>query len=224
MCGRFTLAVELTELLAAFPDFVFPETLSSRYNIAPTQPVAVVPNTAERRVAFFHWGLIPSWAKDSASGARMINARAETVAEKPAFCAAFRHRRCLVLADGFYEWRKEPGQRVKTPFLIRMALGQPFAFAGLWEVWQPEGGEPLHSCTILTTEPNALVAPIHDRMPVILPPAAYGQWLAPQPTPEEDLRGLLRPYPAQALIAFPVSRLVNSPQNDLPACIEPAIA
>jgi len=224
MCGRFTLAVELTELLAAFPDFVFPETLPPRYNISPTQPVAVVPNTAERRVAFFRWGLIPSWAKDSASGARMINARAETVAEKPAFRAAFRQRRCLVLADGFYEWRNEPGQRAKTPFLIRMASGQPFAFAGLWEVWQPEAGEPLHSCTILTTEPNALVAPIHDRMPVILPPAAYAQWLAPQPTPADDLHGLLRPYPAEALVAFPVSRLVNSPQNDLPACIEPAIA
>ncbi|HNT73998.1 MAG TPA: SOS response-associated peptidase [Anaerolineae bacterium] len=221
MCGRFSLWLSLSDLQEAWPDFIFPQEMSPRYNIAPTQPVAVVPNTGDHQVAFFRWGLIPFWAKEADVGNTLFNARAETVANKPAFSAAFKQRRCLVLADGFYEWRAEADGKTKTPMYIRMASGQPFAFAGLWETWGPQ--ESLtHSCTIITTRPNALVAPIHDRMPVILPPEAYAQWLNPA-TPPFALNTLLKPYPAEPMTAYAVSRLVNSPMNDTPDCIAPAV-
>jgi putative SOS response-associated peptidase YedK len=221
MCGRFSLWVQFADLLKAFPDFEFPEELPSRYNIAPTQQVAVVPNDGEKQVRFFHWGLIPFWAKDAAIGSRMINARAETAAEKPAFRAAYQRRRCLILADGFYEWRSEPGSRIKTPLYIRMGSGEPFAFAGLWELWRPDDS-PVYSCTILTTTPNELVASIHDRMPVILPRAAYDRWLDPAEAKPGAFQELLGPYPAEEMVAYPVSRYVNSPSNDSPTCIVPA--
>ena len=221
MCGRFSLWVQFADLLKAFPDFEFPEELPSRYNIAPTQQVAVVPNDGEKQVSFFHWGLIPFWAKDATIGSRMINARAETAAEKPAFRAAYQRRRCLILADGFYEWRSEPGSRIKTPLYIHMASGEPFAFAGLWELWRPDES-PLYSCTILTTTPNELVASIHDRMPVILPRAAYDRWLDPAHHKPGAFQDLLGPYPAEEMVAYPVSRYVNSPSNDSPECIVPA--
>ncbi|MBN1486971.1 MAG: SOS response-associated peptidase [Anaerolineae bacterium] len=223
MCGRFTLSLDLDDLIAVFPDFVFPPDLKPRYNVAPTQDIAVVPNTGDRQVTMFHWGLVPSWAKDTAIGARMINARSETLAEKPSFRAAYKRRRCLILADGFYEWRKAVGRGPKTPMLVKLASGKPFAFAGLWEVWRPDD-TPIFSCTIITTTPNELVQPIHDRMPVILPPAAYDLWLAPGEQSASVLQSLLKPYPAVEMVAYEVSRLVNSPRNDSPECIVPVEA
>ncbi|MBN1259296.1 MAG: SOS response-associated peptidase [Anaerolineae bacterium] len=223
MCGRYFIALKYEDLENAFPAFTAPppELWEARYNVAPTQNVPVVANDGKNRIAFFKWGLVPFWAEDPAIGNRMINARSETAAEKPSFRAAFRRRRCLVLANGFYEWRKEPGSKAKTPMAIRMASGEPFAFAGLWEIWRPDD-TPLLSCTILTTQPNALVAPIHNRMPVILPRAAYAQWLAPEEQQPQALQPLLKPYPEAEMCAYPVSRLVNNPANDVPACLEPA--
>lgn len=223
MCGRFTLWLQFDDLLKAFPDFTFLEALPPRYNVAPTQPVAAVPNDGLKRMGLFHWGLIPFWAKDASIGSRMINARAETVAEKPAFRAAYQRRRCLILADGFYEWRSDPDGRGKTPMYIRMASGAPFAFAGLWEVWRPDD-TPVVSCTIITTTPNALIAPILNRMPVILPLTAYDRWLDPVEQRAGALHDLLVPYPATEMVAYPVSRYVNSPSNDDPNCIRPVAA
>lgn len=216
MCGRFSLGVNLDDLVEAFPDFTFPPETEPRYNIAPTQNVMVVPNNTAGHVSFFRWGLIPSWAKDPEIGNRLINARAETLAEKPSFRAAYLRRRCLILADGFYEWQTIPGSKAKQPMYIQLATKKPFAFAGLWELWRPDD-TPILSCTIITTEPNALLAPIHNRMPVILPPAAYALWLDPA-----ALNHLLTPYPADLMTAYPVSRLVNSPSTDTPACIVPS--
>ena len=226
MCGRFSLGVNLDDLIEAFPDFTFPpETAREnsawpRYNIAPTQNVMVVPNNTAGHVSFFRWGLIPSWAKDPAIGNRLINARAETLGEKPSFRAAYLRRRCLILADGFYEWQAIPGSKAKQPMYIRLATKKPFAFAGLWELWRPDD-TPILSCTIITTEPNALLAPIHNRMPVILPPDAYARWLDPAEQKPAVLNALLKPYPADLMTTYPVSRLVNSPTNDTPACIVP---
>ncbi len=220
MCGRFTLWLQLSDLVKAFPDFNFPDTLEPRYNVAPSQDVAVVPNTGENQVRMFQWGLVPFWAKDPKIGYRMINARGETASGKPAFRAAYRRRRCLVLADGFYEWRKDPGRKRKTPMYVRMASGEPFAFAGLWELWKPDES-PLYSCTIITTEPNALIAPIHNRMPVILPRNMYDRWLDPAEKRAGVLDDLFQPYPASTMKAYEVSTLVNSPANDRPECIAP---
>ena len=221
MCGRFTLTVDTGQLQEAFPWVDISDGFQPRYNIAPTQPVAVVPNDGKNQLDYFTWGLIPSWAKDPAIGNRMINARAETLAEKPSFRSAFRRRRCLVLADGFYEWRKEPDQKTKTPMYLQLESRSPFAFAGLWEFWQSPDGSKVLSCTIITTQPNSLVERIHNRMPVILPPAAYEQWLASEEQDPSQLAPLLRPYPAEEMVAYPVSRLVNSPQNDVPECVRP---
>ena len=220
MCGRFTQAApgeviaELFEL-PAVPD------LAPRYNIAPTQAVAVVRQAAggRRELVQLHWGLIPSWAKDRSIGSRMINARAETVAEKPAFRAALRSRRCLVVADGFYEWQRL-GAR-KQPYFIRLDDGRPFAFAALWERWVSEGPEPVESCAILTTAANEAIAPIHDRMPVILDTEDHGVWLDPGITDAAKLLPLLRPQPEEAIRAYPIGLLVNNPANDTPACREP---
>ena len=222
MCGRFTLFVDPKELMEAFPGFAMPVEWTPRYNIAPTQPVAVILNTGQNKVEFFRWGLIPSWAKDPAIGNRMINARAETVADKPSFRAAFRQRRCLVLADGFYEWRKDPGRTAKTPLYIRLKSGKPFAFAGLWESWRAPDDATIYSCNIITTEPNSLVAKVHNRMPVILEQEAYDVWLDPAEQSPDRLDVWLKPYPAERMTAYPVSRFVNNPSNDAPECIVPA--
>lgn len=223
MCGRFTLWVDLDQLAAAFPWMELPsglETLPPRYNIAPTQPVAVVPNDGSNRLNFFVWGLVPSWAKDPSVGNRMINARAETLGEKPSFRSAYRRRRCLVLADGFYEWQQGRG-KIKTPHYIRLRSGEPFALAGLWEEWHSPEGDQLLTCTIITTEPNELVAQYHNRMPVILPESTYERWLDPSERQPDELDDLLGPYPAAEMEGFAVSTLVNSPGNDDPSCIEP---
>lgn len=220
MCGRYTL-FKLEQLLHRFPwiESVPPETVA-RYNVAPTQSVLVISNAHPDQFDAFHWGLIPSWAKDPSIGSRMINARVETLAEKPAFRHALRRRRCLVPADGFYEWRKEPGGKTRTPMHIRLKSGEPFAFAGLWETWRPPDGDTLHSCTLITGPPNEVVAPIHDRMVVIVKPEHYRRWLDPSEQSPEDLAELLRPYPAEEMEAVPVSTRVNSPANEGPECID----
>ena len=224
MCGRFTLSSPGEVLAALFELAEVPE-ITPRYNIAPTQSVVAV-HASEgtgRHCEMMHWGLIPSWADDPAIGARMINARAETVATKPSFRSAFRQRRCLVVADGFYEWQKT--ERRKQPHYICLRGGRPFAFAGLWENWESRDSAStpasIRSCTIITTEPNELVAPLHNRMPVILAPDDYPQWLDTDIRSPERLAPLLTPYPGEAMTAHPVSTLVNTPANDNPECIEP---
>jgi len=220
MCGRFTLTVNPADLQDAFAGFHFPKQFAPRFNIAPTQPLLAIPNDESNQADFFIWGLVPSWAKDAKFGSRLINARSETLAEKPSFRGAYKYRRCLVLADGFYEWKAVPGQKAKIPHFIFMKSRQPFAFAGLWEDWQSPDGSQLKSCTIITTQPNEMMAPIHNRMPVILPPNAYAQWLDPKS--HTDLRHLLVPHSAVEMDAYPVSTLVNSPANDRAECVVPA--
>jgi putative SOS response-associated peptidase YedK len=222
MCGRFSLTADPDELRQAFPWVNLPAAgTGPRYNISPSQPVAVIANNQRDELDFFVWGLIPSWAKDPSIGDRMINARAETLAEKPSFRSAFRRRRCLIPATGFFEWQQVPGQKSKQPMHIRLQSGAPFAFAGLWESWSSPDGSLVLSCTIITTQPNELMAPIHNRMPVILPAAAYDAWLDPGEPPASTLSALLKPYPAGEMTAYPVSTLVNSPANDLPGTIQP---
>jgi putative SOS response-associated peptidase YedK len=192
--------------------------MKPRFNIAPTQEVPVIRRREQgREAAPLKWGLVPSWAKDEKVGARMINARGETVSEKPSFRSAVKTRRCLVPASGFYEWVKtEDG---KQPHFIHFADARTFAFAGLWERWHQRGGGPLDTFTIITTSPNPLIAELHDRMPVILPSAAWREWLEPAPLETDRLEQLLVPHPAENMEAYPVSRHVNSPRNDDPECI-----
>jgi putative SOS response-associated peptidase YedK len=221
MCGRFALTVDPADLQDAFPEFTFPAQGAPRYNIAPSQPIMALPNDGTNKVDFFVWGLIPSWAKDPTIGSHLINARAETLAEKPAFRSAYKYHRCLIFADGFFEWQARPGMKSKVPHFIRLKSGAPFAFAGLWEHWQPADGSEVRSATIITTEPNELMATIHNRMPVILPRHAYTQWIDPTPLFPIDLKSLLVPYPAGEMDAYPVSTLVNSPGNDRAECVLP---
>jgi putative SOS response-associated peptidase YedK len=188
-----------------------------RWNIAPSQDVIVVANRAESgsyEAEAMRWGLVPFWAKDPAIGNKMINARAETLADKPAFRKCLERRRCIIPADGFYEWRKSSDGKIKVPLYIRMKDGHPFAFAGLWETWRDEKGELLKSCTVITTGPNELMSTIHDRMPVILPREGVLDWLDPQPRSAEEMAAWLKPYPAEEMEAFPVGRNVNNPKNE----------
>ncbi|MGB3135248.1 MAG: SOS response-associated peptidase [Nodosilinea sp.] len=223
MCGRFSLS-QTGDTLAKTFHFGDAPPVAPRYNVAPTQPVVTVAATAADSAPHFNllqWGLIPSWAKDPAVGSRLINARAETVAEKPSFRAAFKRRRCLVLADGFYEWQRQGDRQPKQPHYIFLKDHRLFAFAGLWEHWSDPSGGDLQTCTILTTDPNPLMEPIHNRMPVILSPKDYAAWLDPSYFQRQDLQAMLRPYNADAMDRYPVSTLVNKPQNDDPACMEP---
>ncbi len=221
MCGRFTLTLDPDEVQQAFDlSSPLPAEFTPRYNIAPSQAVAVIANGPSRKLEFFKWGLIPSWAKDPKIGNRMINARAETLNEKPSFRTALKKRRCLILADGFYEWKKEG--KTKTPVYLQLKEGEPFAFAGLWETWKSPEEEVIKSCTIITTGPNALVKKIHDRMPVILPAQAYDLWLSPDELPAEKALSLLKPFAASQMKAVPVSPLVNNPAFDSRECIIPA--
>jgi putative SOS response-associated peptidase YedK len=221
MCGRYTLKTPVEQLSEKFQ---FPEIipLKPRYNIAPSQNVAVVrrlPDDLDRKLAMLRWGLIPRWAKDPTKGAQPINAMAETAAEKPMFRDAFKRRRCLVPADGFYEWKQEGGR--KQPVYIHMKDVEPFAFAGLWERWLGEEDEFIESCTILTTEPNELLVPIHNRMPVILDPSDYEQWLDPDIQDVSRLNSLLRSYPSNQMTYIPVNLRANNPRNDDALCLEP---
>lgn len=196
---------------------------TARFNIAPTQPVPVIrmrpTDAAERELAWLRWGLVPSWAKDPSIGNRLINARAETVAEKPAFRTAIRRRRCLIAADGFYEW--QCSGRTKQAYFIRMRDDRPFALAGIWDTWEGPDHSGLETCTILTGEPNALMRPIHDRMPVILSPDSYSPWLDTSIQDPGRLSQFLVAYAAEPMEAYRVGALVNSPAHDTPQCIEP---
>ena len=227
MCGRFTLTAPSDQVASLF-DLPQEPVVVPRYNIAPTQPVAVVRMNSQnvaRDWALTYWGLIPSWSKDPSIGARMINARSETVTEKPAFRAAFKRRRCLVPANGFYEWQKQG--KGKQPFYITTPDGAPFAIAGLWEYWEGADGSALESCTLLTTSANALMAPLHDRMPVIVAPEDYTQWLGSgrDETPQalSQLQHLLRPYTDDGLVAYPVNTYVNNARNEGADCIQALI-
>ncbi|MDP3723028.1 MAG: SOS response-associated peptidase [Candidatus Omnitrophota bacterium] len=222
MCGRYAL----TDLKALVKDNrfqleAFPPSLSPRYNIAPSQPVPAILNQAPQELQFVRWGLIPSWAKDPTIGYRMINARAETIAEKPAFRRPLQRQRCLIPADGFYEWQRLETRKV--PHWITLTSGEVFAFAGLWDSWtDPKTNTAMTSCTIITTTPNKLLAPIHDRMPAILPRESETTWLSDGLNPEQAC-ALLKPYPATRMKASPISTLVNSPSNDTPEVLRPEL-
>ncbi len=220
MCGRYAFFSPAEAVKRTFALDDLPE-LEPRYNIAPTQDVPAVRTGEEgrRALAMLHWGLVPKWAKEKAIGNRMINARAETLAEKPSFRDAFRKRRCLVVADGWYEWQVASGS--KQPWFVRMKDGRPFAFAGLWERWKdPADGSMLESCTIVTTDASAPIRKIHDRMPAVLPEAEWDRWLDTAYSDTEQLSQLLAPYDPGALQAWPVSRLVNAPKNQGAKLIE----
>ena len=221
MCGRFTLTVNPAELKDTFSDYNFPAMFAPRFNIAPTQPVLAIPNDDKFTADFFIWGLIPMWAKDPAIGNRLINARGETLAEKPSFRGSYRHKRCLILADGFYEWKAFGGRKTKTPYYIHMQDRKPFALAGLWDHWESPDGSSIKSCTIITTTPNELMGAIHDRMPVILHSRDYAKWLDPAPQTPENLHPLIKPFPADAMTAYPVSTLVNKATSDVPQMVVP---
>ena len=222
MCGRISQTKDLKKFAGRLNilENEIPK-LKSRYNVAPSQEVVVIIQEKEQRptIAQFKWGLVPSWAKDMAIGNRMINARAETLTAKPSFRGPLRRQRCLVPADGFYEWKKQG--RSKVPYYIRMKSGEPFAFAGLWSLWIAPNGSELRTFTIVTTEPNDLMKTIHHRMPVIFPEDAERVWLDPKRDDSKELESLLVPYPSDKLEAYPVSTLVNSPANDLPECMAP---
>lgn len=223
MCGRYTNKLswrEMVELYRITEGAAARNDWRARYNIAPTQLAPIVrvhPDAGGRELALFRWSLVPSWSAGPDGRYSMINARAETVSEKPAFRSAFKARRCLVPATGFYEWRKTGDG--KQPYHIGLAGGEPFAFAGLWERWEPKDDrEPIDSFTIIVTEANELLQPIHDRMPVILEPDDYDGWLTGAP---DDAAALLRPFPAAMMAAYPISTSVNKPENDDPSVLEP---
>ncbi len=219
MCGRYSLIADIGELQERF-DFDGSElTHVPRYNIAPTQMALSVTSGGRRRGSYMRWGLIPSWAKSTSVGSRMINARAETLAERSGFRTALQRRRCLVLADGFYEWQGKGSSR--RPMRIVMASGEPFAFAGLWDAWRDPKGEVVRSCAIITTSANELLSPIHDRMPVILPRELESLWLDHDIQDYAALAGILTPYITDEMEAYEVSSLVNSPANDGPEMVVP---
>ncbi|MBI5249382.1 MAG: SOS response-associated peptidase [Desulfomonile tiedjei] len=223
MCGRFVL-MALGKTLAEI--FEVKEAIDEqpRYNVAPTQNVRIVRlnhQTAHREMSMVKWGLIPSWAKDPSIGTRLINARSETVHQKPAFRASFKSRRCLVPSDGFYEWEKKA--KVKQPYLFRMVDDRPFAFAGLWDRWQAPDGKVTESCTIITTPANERLISIHDRMPAILKPEDYGIWLDPAVKNPNALLELMIPFPSELMTGIPVSTKVNRASYDGPDCIEPIV-
>jgi putative SOS response-associated peptidase YedK len=219
MCGRYRLSRRkqiLEEHFAAVSDDA---DWSPRYNIAPTQFVPVIrqnPRTANRELSLVRWGLVPSRAKDSSKSAGIINARSETAAIKPAFSDALKFRRCLIPADGFYEWQRIG--KGKQPYCFEVIRGELFSFAGLWETWNVPSGKALETCSILTTTPNAVTAPIHDRMPVILDPQCYDLWLDPGTTDTTVISGVLKPFDARLMRCFPVSSRVNRPDNDDAEC------
>ena len=219
MCGRYSLIADIQELARQFEFDGTGFENSPRYNVAPTQSVLTVTNREERQGEFMRWGLIPSWAKDPSIGNRMINARGETVAQKPSFRNALQRRRCLVLADGFYEWQKVG--KGKRPMRIVLKSRDPFAFAGLWETWRNPEGETVRSCTIITTEANDLLRPIHERMPVILPRELEEFWLDGDVSDSAALSDVLAPYPDDSMEVYEVSTLVNKATNSSPDLIVP---
>jgi putative SOS response-associated peptidase YedK len=224
MCGRYSLKGEEGRIMRQFELYQIPR-LIRRYNIAPSQSVPIVRLTPEgqRECVFVRWGLPPSWAKEPKTDYSTINARAETVATKPAFRDAFRRRRCLVPASGYYEWAARPGSKTKQPYYISLRDGGLFAFAGLWEHWEKEG-TVIESCTVIVTEANELTRAIHDRMPVILEGQDYELWLSAEGRQVEHLQSVLKSFPSEQMQAYPVSTAVNNPKNDSETCIEPMAA
>lgn len=222
MCGRFARKRSSTVMAKDFGVEEITDDLQPSFNIAPTHPVAVVLNDGVKRFVAMRWGLVPWWATDPKIASKLINARAESLMVKSAFKEAFKRRRCLVVGDGFFEWQKQGG--TKIPLFVHLKYGEPFGFAGLYETWTPPLGEPLVTCTIITTEPNELVSRIHNRMPVILPKTVEDLWLDPSVDDHSRLLDLLQPYPAAEMAAYTVSPFVNSVKNDSPECIEPAPA
>lgn len=222
MCGRFTLTLSAEQIEARF-GVPLPAQHKPRYNIAPTQEIlTLISDKQGRRVENLRWGLIPHWAKDPKIAQRLINARAETLFEKPSFRDAVKQRRCLIIADGFYEWRQTEKGR-KVPVYVRLKSKKPFGFAGLWERWKSPEGQTIQTCTIITTEPNDLIKPIHSRMPVIVPRELEEFWLDPSPRARAELERVLRPYQAEEMELFEVSAAVSSPSTDGPECIAPVI-
>lgn len=220
MCGRFTITLEPAFFQKEFELGKMPSEWQPRYNVAPSQNIPVILDTKSRDVHMLRWGLIPPWAKDPSIGQRMINARAETIREKPSFRNAFTQRRCLIVADGFYEWQKQESQKTpKVPFRFTLKDERPFAFAGLWEQWRSPDNEQIRSCTIITCEPNDLVARMHNRMPVIFNSKNCWEWLTDHPA--DELSNLLIPYPSEEMHAYPVGLWVNNPRYDQPQCIQP---
>lgn len=218
MCGRFVINIPLDVFIKLFGIREVGD-VRPRFNVAPSQSVPVIREASDgrRQILAMRWGFVPAWAKEFGVG--LINARAETAGEKPSFRQAFRQRRCIVPASGFYEWAKVDGK--KTPHYIHMTDGAPMPFAGLWESWKSPEGQVTETCTILTTTANSVVAPIHDRMPVILHPDEFSLWLDRELHEADRLAPLFAPYPADRLEVYPVSSLVNSPANDAPSCIDP---
>jgi putative SOS response-associated peptidase YedK len=225
MCGRYTITSPAQVIAEVFGAVAGPVELAPRYNVCPGQDVPVVRTrhgADDRELDLLRWGLVPWFVKEPGPAARMINARAETAATSPAFREALHRRRCLLPADGFYEWQASAGKRgPKQPFHIRRADGRPLALAGLWERWKGPDGTKLESCTVLTTAPNALLAPIHDRMPVVLPPDAWSLWLDRTVQDVERIAPLLVSAPADEMVAVPVSTRVNDPKHDDPQCLAP---
>ncbi len=218
MCGRYTYTEALDPVSVILPEDEIPISLGPRYNIAPSQYCPVIPQRDPDYIHFFRWGLLPFWAKDMSIGYKMINARAETLMEKTSFKKPLQTSRCLVLGDGFYEWKKTKNQ--KQPYRITLTSGKAFYFAGLTEKWKSPEGKTIYSFTIITTEPNLIVAPLHNRMPVILQPESIDLWMDPD-ADILDVLSLLRPYPDEFIMAYPVSSDVGSPRNDYKKLIEP---
>ena len=219
MCGRFALSASLTDLIKEFGVDKIPGEYGASYNIAPSQPIIVIAKDGERKTMRCRWGFIPHWAKDPSIGHKMINARSETVADKPSFREAFKKHRCLIPADGFFEWRKERGGKV--PLFIHLMSGQLISFAGLYNTWSSPEGDNLSTCTIITTAANKLLEPIHDRMPVIIPKEKRDTWLDPAIHDKDTLLPLLRPFPSEEMEAYDVTSRVNSPRNNTPDNIKP---
>jgi putative SOS response-associated peptidase YedK len=221
MCGRYTQTIDVETLQRRFGFDSGGVTLEPRYNLAPGQEAPVVVEEGAKVLKPMRWGLVPYWAKEASIGYKMINARAETLAQKPSFKKSFREKRCLVLADGFYEWHKLKGKRTGIPMRFILKSREPFAFAGLWDAWKRPEGDILLSFTIITTEANELLRSVHDRMPVILRPRDEDKWLDPDLKNIDRLFPLLVPYPSDMMEGYEVSTLVNSPKNDVPECILP---
>jgi putative SOS response-associated peptidase YedK len=220
MCGRFALYTDPIALAKKFQTENLLE-LQPSYNVAPSQAIPIIRNEEGHRLfAMARWGLIPSWAKDIKIGYNTINARADTAAEKPSFRSAFQHRRCLIPADGYFEWQEITGCKTKQPWYISLKNQEPMALAGLWEHWQGSDGSEIESCTIIVTAGNELMQPIHDRMPVILSPETWDTWLDNANTNKQGLQTLLTQYPADEMAAWPVSTIVNSPTNNDQECIK----
>lgn len=219
MCGRYALTADPQAIQVAFDLTTVPQDMPPRYNIAPTQPVAVITNDDPKTLTFHRWGLIPSWAKDISIASKMINARSETIDEKPAFRTPLKRRRCIIPADGFFEWHQR--EKYKAPMFIHLKDNPVFGMAGLWEIWHSPEGDEIRSCTIITTEANDFMQAYHNRMPVILSKEDYETWLTPEEMPADLLKSLLKPFASDFMTAYEVSKLVNSPSNDVPDVIRP---